>query len=284
MNKIQYININGQFHKADSEVFSIKNRCFQYGDGLFETIHALGTELQYPADHYQRLCRGLDKLQIQKPDSFSFEFFTEQIIKLLNKNRIYKGARIRFAAYRAEGGFYTPVKNHLQFAIEASPLESEKYELNSKGLTIDIFDKIKKPINILSSLKTSNALLFTLAGVHKNNLDVDECILLNENGHICESISSNVFLIQDNTIYTPPVSDGCIEGVMRKQIIRLAQQLDYKVCDYLHLNIEQLEQAEEIFICNAIKGIQWIVAYKKKRYFNFTSKKLIQALNRDAFK
>jgi len=273
---------NGKFFLENEKSVSYKNRAFAYGDALFETIHCLGTRPQFFHNHWLRLAQGMKMVKMEADMEFTKENLLLYIEKLLNRNRIFKGARIRLTIFRDEGGLYSPEKNTISWLMESTALSSEKYELNHKGFHIDIFDGVHKPINILSNLKTTNALLFVLAGIYRNESKLDDCLLLNQFGRITESISSNIFLLLDNKLVTPPLSEGCIAGTMRHTILELAPQLGYAVEEKGILE-KYLIEAEEIFLTNAIQGVRWVAGYKDRRYFNFSARKLIVALNETGF-
>ena len=139
-----------------------------------------------------------------------------------------------------------------------------------------------KPVNKLSNLKTNNALVYVMAGLFRNDNKLDECFVLNQFGRIAECISSNIFLVSDNKIVTPPLTEGCISGIMREVIIQIATGTDYILKERGILE-KDIINAEEIFITNAISGIQWVGAYKDRRYFNFLSRKFIRFLNESTF-
>jgi branched-chain amino acid aminotransferase len=278
----RYVCLNGDFYLAGEAVFCGSNRAFAYGDALFETIHCLGTSAQAFDKHFARLREGMEALKMKGGDNFSEEILLKFIEKLLNKNRIFKGARIRITVFRNDGGLYTPRNNQVSWFMEAGELAHEKYELERAGLHMDIFDGIHKPVNWLSNLKTTNALIYVLAGIYCTENRLDDCFLLNQFGRITESISSNIFILLDGTLITPPLSEGCIAGTMRHRIIELAliEGISLEERGVLEKN---LIEAEEVFLTNAIQGIKWISAYKDRRYFNFMSRKLIALLNRETF-
>jgi branched-subunit amino acid aminotransferase/4-amino-4-deoxychorismate lyase len=277
-----YICYNGEYVPGGEKHITHHNRAFCFGDALFESIHCLGTQPQFLDNHWLRLSQGMKILKMFPDKDFTRELIKLSIEKLLNKNRIFKGARIRLAVFRDEGGLYTPEHSTISWIMEAMPLEHEKFELNQKGLVIDIFDEIHKPVNILANLKTGNALLFVLAGIYRKENRLDDCIILNQFGRITECISSNIYLVTGNTIITPPLSEGCIAGTMRSNILKIAILAGYKTEERGILE-KYLLDAEEIFITNAIRGIQWVGAYKEKRYFNFAARKLIISLNELGF-
>jgi branched-subunit amino acid aminotransferase/4-amino-4-deoxychorismate lyase len=278
----KFICHNERFLLSSETSLLHNNRGFCYGDALFETIHCLGTEPQFIDRHWARLLGGIKTLKMDVIEGLSEEYFRSYIGKLLNKNRIFKGARIRLTVYRDQGGLYTPEKNSVSWLLESSALECAKYELNQKGLVIDIYDEVHKPVNKLSNLKTTNALIYVLAGLYRTINNLDECFVLNPFGRIAECISSNVFLVFGNKIVTPPLTEGCISGIMREVILEIIASGKIKLEERPVL-VQELKDAEEIFITNAIQGIRWISAYKDRRYFNFMARKLLVELNKKVF-
>jgi branched-chain amino acid aminotransferase len=278
----KYICHNGKFLLSAENNLHHQNRAFCYGDALFETVHCLGTEPQFFDRHWVRLSRGMNMLKMIAGDNISSEMIRGHIVKLLNKNRIFKGARIRLAVFRDQGGYYSPERNSVSWLLESAGLEKEKYELNQKGLTADIFDGLHKPVNQLSNLKTANALPYILAGLFRIENDLDECFVLNQYGRIAECISSNVFLVYEDEVITPSLREGCISGIMREVLLDVLSSVGYKTVER-GIQEKDIRTAEEIFITNAIQGIQWIGAYKNRRYFNFTARKLLSMLNEVAF-
>ncbi len=279
----KYIFFNGEFLKSDQPVFNNDNRAFNYGDALFETIHANGTTPQFLELHIQRLKHGMKILKMDIPDNFRTEYFDRIIINILNKNRQLQGARIRITVFRNSGGLYTPLTNEISFIVESSSLENDRYVLNKNGYAVDIYQLVRKPANLLSNLKTTNSLIFVLAGIHKKEKSLDDCLILNEKERVIESISSNIFIVKNSRILTPGLNEGCLAGIMRHTIIELSKNLGYSVNDKCSLTIQDILTADEVFLTNAIAGIRWVVAFRQKRYYNDTSKFLIQKLNEISF-
>lgn len=275
--------VNGDFFDPGKPILLIQNRGFCYGDGLFETIHAYGTEPRHFSLHFQRLTSGMQLLGMTIPLYFDEEQLHGLTVKLLNKMRIFGSARVRISVFRKEGGLYTPDNDSISFTIEASPLEQEKYQLNEKGLFVDIFTDYKKPINALSNLKTSSAILYVMASKFKKGNNLGDCLLLNTDNKIVEASSSNLFLVKGKTLYTPSLEQGCVDGVMRRIILGLAPGLGLKINTNVAIEPTMLLQSDEIFLSNAIVGIRWVMGYKERRYFNTTSKKLLTAINAATF-
>ncbi len=266
MAKDTYCILNGHLISVYEPSVAFNNRAFRYGDSLFESIRTCNNKLMFLRDHITRLKLGMTVLRMNVPAEFNTENIHEQIIQLLKHNTHAPNARIRLTVFRNEGGFYTPETNDISFLIESTELTSV-YELNQKGFWVDTYTDIKKSVNKLANIKTGNALLYVMAGLAKQSMRLDDCFLINENGIICESINSNIFLVKNGTIYTPPLSDGCVAGVMRKQIMALATQhkvlvFESSITDYT------LSNADEVFLSNSINGVQWVGQYKQKYYTN----------------
>lgn len=280
MTHSRILNINGTLTNEQDFGLPVTNRAFRFGDGIFETIRVFKNNILYAEEHFERLVKGANTLGIVIPEYLNYKNFCEEISKTIEANNNKPSARVRFNLYRKEGsGFYTPQFNDGVFLIETNTIAEDCFVLNCKGFKIEIYDKIPKPINLLSSLKTINCLNFILAGVHKNTIDVDDCLLLNDFGNIVEATSSNIFMVKENVIYTPSLDEGCIEGIMRDVIIEIALKKKFNVFDCA-LAPKDLLSADEVFLTNCITGINWVLAYKNKRYFNKVSKEFIAELNK----
>ncbi|MGZ4056601.1 MAG: aminotransferase class IV [Bacteroidia bacterium] len=273
-----FINHNGNFISADAPVVAVNNRSFRYGDALFETIRITNYNPQFLKEHLQRLFNGMKVLKMEMNPLFNDIYIEHAILELAQKNGVTSDGRARLTVYRNEGGLYAPSDNNVSFILEVSPIEEKGYVLNTKGYTVDLYTEFKKTQNALSSIKSANSAIYVMAGINKIQQKLDECLLLNDKHHIIEAISSNIFAVKNGVLYTPPVSDGCVDGVMRKKIIEIAQA--NKIAVY-EISIMQnvLLGADEFFLTNTISGIRWVVAYKQKRYFNDTSKRLTDKLN-----
>ncbi|MGQ1908517.1 aminotransferase class IV [Marinifilum sp. RC60d5] len=283
MNTVEYISLNGELFLKDEAIFGASNRAFRYGDSLFETIHANGTEIQFLKDHLNRLSKGIKTLGMIIPNNFN-EKIRKDITYLINKNKAFSGTRIRLSVFRNDGGLYTPANNNISYLIETSPLKSDKYQLNKKGLKIGIYTDIKKSSSLLSQFKTGNSLLFIMAANHKLKMNLDDCLLINERGNIVESTSSNVFIVKNNVLMTPGIDCGAVAGIMREQLIKAALNLNLTIYEDCDLSIKDIYEADEIFLSNAITGIKWVVAFEDRRFFNKTAKILIEELNKNTFK
>lgn len=272
--------LNGSFKTEEESNICFQNRAFLYGDSIFETIRVNNRNILFFEEHLTRLVSGMIVLKYNIPDKFTIfkNKLKNEILSLLNRNKIFKSARVRITVFRKSGGFYTPDTNDINYLISTSQLKDETFILNSDGLQISIFNELKKPINKFSPYKTANSLIYTLAGIYKTEIAANDCLILNEKNQIIEAVSSNLFLVINKTLITPPVSDGCINGIMRNEIITYAKLYDIP-CVERSISESDLLSAEEVFLSNSISGIQWVVAYKNKRYFKRLSDFLLQKIN-----
>lgn len=279
----RHIILNGEIFADTDPVVFHNNRAFCYGDALFETMHAYGTEIQFANDHFSRLYRGMQVLKMDISELLEPQKIKREIVRLLNRDKLFGGARIRIEVFRDSEGIYKPLQNKVSYIIEAKPLDDEHYELNTKGLAIDVFKDICKPVNIFSSFKTSNALLNVIAGIWAKEQGLDDCLILNDKGHIIEGYHSNLFLVKNNVLYTPSIEQGCVDGVMRKHVLEVADIQDIKIVENIKITEQALAEADEIFLSNAIEGIRWVGAYHQRRFFNKVARNLCLKLNEIAF-
>jgi len=272
------INFNGQIVPADSKLLTVGNRSFKYGDGLFESMRLLKGHLKFADLHADRLQRGMKALKIDGYSQMDAWFLKDITEQLAIRNKVKHG-RMRLTVYRDSEGLYTPSLNTMGYCLEITPVEEPRYFLNPKGLIVDIFTEIPKPSNYLSNIKTCNSLTYVMAAIFKAQNNLDEVFLLNQNGFLCEASSANVFVYYQNHLYTPALSEGCVEGVMRQVIINLAKKIGIPVTE-AQINPEILYEADEVFVTNASRGIQCVMGYGVRRYFNKISKVLMDELNR----
>ena len=265
--------------KAESVVLTTNNRAFRYGDGLFESIWYSEGLIPFLHQHLARLARGMKLLGYKPCDCLNEENMHQMIVELCQKNEIEASARIRLSVFRKDGGLYAPETDEFDFIIEAVALENQDFQLSSKGLIIGIAKTIFKPLSPLSEIKTSNALVQVVAAREAKKKKWNDAILLNERGTISEATSSNLFIVKGKTIFTPPIEDGAMDGIIRQQISLLVKESDFKL-RVKSLKAEDLKTADEIFLTNAIRGIIWVVGYDKKRFFNVAAKQLNQLLNK----
>lgn len=269
---MDFIIYNGEII-SNEKVLKSNNRAFRYGDGLFESFRTFGKQIPFLKQHLHRLNKGMEILSYHACDCLEEDAVRNMVNLLCAKNNINISARIRLSVFRKEGGLYAPLNNDFDYIIEATACNEPNYSLSTKGLIIGVSKTVKKPINQLSEIKSANALLMVLAAQEAQKNRWNEAIILNEKGFIAEATSSNLYIVKEKTIFTPPISDGAMDGIMRQQIAIITKQSNYKL-KVKSLKTADLETADEIFLSNAVRGIIWVVGFDKKRFYNKAAKEL----------
>lgn len=273
------INFNGIIQDSDLQL-SITNRSFLYGDGVFETLKIVDSKILFFEDHYFRLMASMRIIRMQIPMSFTLEYLEEEILKLAVVNNVQNSARIRLTIFRNEGGFYLPTDNSVSFIIQATELEQKKYQFDESKFEVDLYKDFVIPKQLLSTLKTANKITHVTASIFAKENQLNSCLLINETKNVIEATNGNLFMLMGNSLITPPLSEGCLNGIMRKQIITLAKQIDSVEVIEKEISPFDLQKADELFITNVIIGIQPITKYRKKEFAVQFSKQLLDKLNR----
>lgn len=272
-------NFNGTISDQE-QLLSIQNRGFAYGDSLFETIKATYGKLFFWEDHYFRLMASMRIMRMEIPMNFTMEFLEEQIQNTLKASNLDKAsARVKLSIFRNEGGFYLPNSNDVCFVINAQPVDSDFYSIKTKFYEVDLFKDYYVAPTLLSTLKTNNKALNIVGSIYGKENNLNNCLILNTNKHVIEALNGNIFVVTGNLIKTPPISDGCLKGVMRKQIIDLIKiNNEYEILE-ASISAFELQKADEIFITNVIVGIQPVTKYRKKIFATEVSNNLLKKIN-----
>ena len=275
---IVFVNYNGNIVDATQPLFTGANRAFRYGDAVFETIRLMKGEILFFDKHLHRLMQSMELLGMDQHPDLTFHNLYLSIRHLDQVNKLNGNGRIRLEIFRNDGGLYTPQDNGVSYLIESAPLENKSYQLNENGIRIDLYTDIKKPVSRLSNLKSSNALYYVMAGLHKRKLNTGDCLVLNTSDRIAEAISSNIFIVKGGKVRTPAMGEACVAGVMRETIIEWLTQKGSTVVEN-GITVEDLLEAEEVFLTDVIHGIRWVGAFRNKRYFNNFSRQLLEQLS-----
>ena len=276
------INFNGILQQLSNQI-TTSNRSFLYGDGIFETIKVVDGKLLFLEDHYFRLMASMRIVRMKIPINFTMEFFESQILLLTEALSISDSARVRVTVFRNDGGFYLPNENSVSYIIEGSELTSKEYKIVTSNYEVDLFKDSFISKQLLSTLKTTSKILNVTASIFAKENDLDTCILLNDDKNVVEAISGNLFMLMGNKLITTPISDGCLNGIMRKQVLKLINQFPDIQLEESSISPFDLQKADELFITNVIIGIQPISKYRKKEYGSNLSQQLLDKINQTFF-
>lgn len=252
------INYNRELVNSSNAVLNANNRGFKFGDALFETLKVEQLKVVFLEDHYFRLMASMRMLRMEIPMTFTMDFLENEVLKTVKANNLEK-ARVRLTIFRKDGGLYNPTSNDIDFIVEATPFEV----LLKSDYKVDLFKDYFVYSGLLSTIKTTNKITNVLASIYATENEFDNCILLNEKKQVVETINGNIFLIKGDSIKTPPVTSGCVKGIIRKKLIELiSESTDYNIEEGA-ISPFDLQKADELFLTNAIIGIQPITNYKK---------------------
>lgn len=263
----QYLYHNGSYCLANQPLFTAANRAFRYADSLFESMAMVNGNIPLLPMHLQRLTQSAQILQMVLPDELTPRRLLNHCKQLCLLNHIAPHARVRLTVYRANGGLYLPKYNQSLMLIETTALPPHSFEPNKEGVTIGIYPQPLVMPSVFSELKTGNALPYVIAAQYAAAHHLDNCLLLNCYHQIAETTNSNIFWVSNQTVFTPPLSSGCLNGVMRKTLLNLLPDMGLP-CTQQPCTINTLLNAHEIWLTNATAGVQWVARLQEKTYYN----------------
>lgn len=274
------INLNGKLVANDKASLSITNRGFAYGDAVFETIRVVNGKVIFWEDHYFRLMASMRIMRMEIPATFSPEFLEKEILNLVKENELdATAARVKFSVYREEGGYYRPKTKHIGYLISVENLPQAFYQLNEKNYEIELFKDHYITSGLLATIKSNNRAINVLGSIYADENYYENCLLLNEKKHVVEALNGNIFLVKGDTIKTPPLSDGTLNGITRKKLLEIIKKEDDLKLEEVTISPFELQKADELFITNVITGVQPITKYRKKSFDNKVAKNLLSKLN-----
>lgn len=271
------VNLNGNL--VEQESLLSQNRAFLYGDAVFETIKVVNGKVLFMEDHYFRLMASMRIIRMQIPMNFTLENLEKQILHLAEKNSCSDSCRIRFTVYRNNGGFYLPTDRNVSFLISTTKLESKSYIVKEEPYEVELFKDFYVTKQLLSTIKSTNKLINTVGSIFANENGYQNCLLLNEEKNVVEALNGNLFMMTENRLITPPLSEGCLNGIMRKQILAIAKKVEGLEVLEEPISPFDLQKADELFITNIIQGVQPITKYRKKEFAINWSKVLVEKIN-----
>lgn len=274
------VNFNGNLLSKNTFYLNHENRGLRYGDALFEAIRVVNGKIFFWEDHYLRLMASMRILRMEIPMNFTMEFLEEQILSAVNANGLLEQpARVRFTVFRNNGGLYLPETNDVSYIIETSIMNSPFYTLNNEAYEVELFKDFYVNPDMLSTLKTNNRAINVVGSIYAAENGYQNCLLLNNEKKVVEALNGNLFLVKDQVIKTPSLKDGCLNGIVRKKLIGILGALDIYNFEESFISPFELQKADELFITNAITGIQPITKYRKKEYGTKVSSDLLGKLN-----
>jgi branched-chain amino acid aminotransferase len=220
-------------------------------------------------------------MRMEIPMNFTMEFLEAEILKTIDANSLLKSsARVRLNVDRGEGGKYLPKNKEINYNISVEALTSDFYSVSKQeNYTVDLYKDFFVAPGLLSTLKTNNKAIHVLGSIYAEENGWDNCLLLNTNKNVVEALNGNLFIVSGETIKTPPLDDGCLKGIMRKQLIEVIVNSGDYIIEEASISPFELQKADELFISNVITGIQPILKYRKKEFATTIAEDIIRRLN-----
>jgi branched-chain amino acid aminotransferase len=256
------INFNGELLFEENVKLSSENRGFKYGDAVFETIKVSHKRVIFWEDHYFRLMASMRMLRMKIPMQFTLEFLEKEILKTVAVQEEASSFRVRLNVYRKDGGLYTPKTNEIDYLID---VKVNTYQTKNT-YTVDVFKDFYNYSGLLSTIKTNNRMVNTLASIYAQENDLDNCVLINEKKGVVEVTNANIFVLKGNIVKTPALTEGCIKGIVRNKVIEIILKNKEYTLEETTISPFEIQKADEVFITNAIIGVQAVTNYKKKNF------------------
>ncbi|HEY0046088.1 MAG TPA: aminotransferase class IV [Flavobacterium sp.] len=261
------------------DTLQLNNRAFLFGDGVFETMKIVRGKIIFFEEHYFRLMAAMRIVRMEIPMSFTPEYLEEQILDLVSTAGFSESARARLTVFRNGGGFYMPDSTDVSFVINVLPLPETAYTNNVAPYEVDLYKDFHIAKHLLSTVKTTNKMINITASVYAKENLLQNCLLINESKNVVEAIHGNVFMLIGKRLVTPPLSEGCLNGIMRKQVLGIAGKMEMLEVVEDAISPFDLQKADEIFITNVITGVQSVSRYRKKDFVKTLADKLVERLN-----
>jgi len=245
--------VNG---KSEDRI-NITDRGLQYGDGLFETIAFRNGVAEFIDAHIQRLLAGCDRLKIPFLQLDLLHQELESVYQRCNGSACI----IKIVITRGSGGRgYLADSSTVPTRIistHAMPNYPESY--SNKGVSVRFCQHKLSENTVLAGLKHLNRLDNVLARNEWTDTAIAEGLMFDQSNHLIEGTMSNVFIVKSQQLLTPLLNKSGVAGIMRAQIIQLANQLGLKVTESI-LTQDDVANADEVFVCNSVNGIWPIIA------------------------
>ncbi len=225
--------------------------------------------------HFQRLLTSLQTLQFTIPSYFTEAYLLALIHDLIHANHHIASARVRLMVHRGDGGLYDLQNNEPNLVIESFPATMGTEIYNTKGLNIGIYTDAKKVTDRFANIKSNNYLPYVMGALYARGHNYDDCLINNQYNRIADATIANIFLIKNNLLKTPPLSEGCVAGVMRSYLLACFQKHTI-ACQETPVTKDDLLAADEIFLTNTSFGIRWVATLQKRLYDNRQSARLHQ--------
>ena len=270
MSKGKYILVDGSFMLTEEyQISLVESEALHFS----EKLRAIRTSFPFFSETLE-----LIRLKLLYYNQTFAEFTADngsglkrQLERVLTKNKHFLGAIVTLT-FRFTGG-------KVHYTIQSEKTEPVGFELNEKGLYIEIIRSIQKSTSSLSSLSLGSEIYWNIAASHLKESAADELLIVNTSGGITEASGSNIYLIKDKIIWGASSERGAYEDVTKPLMLNIFGKLKLDYIEDEEITDTDLRDAEELMIVNSTKGIRWVIGFEGKRYFNNTIRKINDLFN-----
>ena len=230
-----------------TDTLSTHDRLALFGFGLFETLLITEAGPLFVDLHWQRMNKGADFLGLNLPDRDEWVKQVQTYIEKTPSDTFPYALRVTLSG----GSPLADLPSQILFHKRALPYTVTQYTL---GIRLHLLPYPRNEQSPLVSIKSTNYLDNILSKEEARRNGAEEGLWLNTKGYISEGTMSNLFFIQDETLFTPSLASGCLPGTRRQLILDLARSLQIPTCEGLY-PFPNLLLAAEIFMTNSLMGI-----------------------------
>ncbi|MCX2719807.1 aminotransferase class IV [Lentiprolixibacter aurantiacus] len=274
------INYQGNLISEEDPILNHNNRGLILGDALYEDIKAVNGELYFWEEHYLRLMSSMRILRMEIPMNFTMEFLEEQIKAVIQANDLgNQPAFVRILVFRKHGADLFQEDNEVAYLIASEKGDAPFYTISEQAYEVELYKDFYLNADMLSNLNSTNRLLSVTGGIYARENGYQDCLLINASKNVVQALDGNLFLVKGNEVKTPPLKDGCRDGILRRKILEILQKTeDFKVFE-ASISPFELQKADELFITSIRKGIQPVTKYRKANFKTEVSRNLLGKLN-----
>jgi branched-chain amino acid aminotransferase len=263
--KNTFININGEIVSPDEAKISVLDRGFLYGDSIYEVAYSKNRKLYFFEDHLRRLYTSANLLQMNI--TYTKDELIKQCLKTLKKSNI-DDAYIRIILTRGESELsLDPTmskENNLVIIVKPKPQHNEDFYKN--GINLKVVSVLRNDSRSTNpEAKSGNYLNNVMAITEAKSLGFSDAIMLNNENNITEGSSFNVWLIKNDTVYTPSATAGLLLGITREKIIEICKENEINLI-IKDLTVQDINEADEAFITSSTREVMPIGLIDEKKF------------------
>jgi branched-subunit amino acid aminotransferase/4-amino-4-deoxychorismate lyase len=246
---------NGVLIDTNEVTLPLPNRGLAFSDGFFETLIYSQNKLHLVAEHAARMQHAAAALYLVLPTPLATAEALERTLAQLVATQKLPAARLRLQLWRSGGGRYTPPTETAEWLATAEPFEADDTPIAHADFALET-QSILSP---LSFCKGPQAWLYVRAAHERQQRGLDEIILCDAAGHIAEAGAAAIFWLKQGQLFTPALATGCVAGVRRAEVLRIARAQGIMYEEGL-FKPEALFAAEAVFTANvaAIRLVQQV--------------------------